>query len=138
MEEEVKDQGNEKVEEVSPAETALRSLAKPLEKMTVKDLREIGKEIPGVSGVHAMKKDEVLDLLYEYSEAVGIGLVRPVDAKKAKAAVVPLSVKELKTKAARLREEKTSAREQGDHAKVDLLRRRIGRVKKKTRRAVRP
>jgi hypothetical protein len=33
---------------------------KPVDKMTVKELREIAKEIPGVTGVHSMKKDELL------------------------------------------------------------------------------
>ena len=33
---------------------------KPLEKMTVKDLREMAKEIPEITGVHGMKKDELI------------------------------------------------------------------------------
>jgi len=34
---------------------------KPLDKMTVKKLREIAKEIPEITGVHGMNKDELLD-----------------------------------------------------------------------------
>ena len=33
---------------------------KPLEKMTVTDLREIAKEIPDIVGVHGMKKVELI------------------------------------------------------------------------------
>jgi hypothetical protein len=38
---------------------------KPLEKMTVKALREIAKEIPEISGVHGMKKEELLVAINE-------------------------------------------------------------------------
>ena len=34
--------------------------AKPLEKMTVKDLRELAKEMPEISGVHGMMKEELV------------------------------------------------------------------------------
>ena len=33
---------------------------KPLEKMTVIDLREMAKEIPEITGVHGMKKDDLI------------------------------------------------------------------------------
>ena len=36
---------------------------KPLDKMTVKDLREIAKEIPDITGVHGMNKAELLDAI---------------------------------------------------------------------------
>ena len=38
---------------------------KPLEKMTVKALREIAKEIPEITGAHGMKKDELLAAINE-------------------------------------------------------------------------
>ncbi len=44
-------------------------LTKPLEKMTVKDLRAMALNIPGITGVHAMKKEE---LIAEIKEAKGI------------------------------------------------------------------
>ena len=34
---------------------------KPLDKMTVTELREIALEIPGITGVHGMKKPELLE-----------------------------------------------------------------------------
>ena len=49
---------------------------KPLEKMTVKALREIAKEIPEISGVHGMKKEELL---------VAINEVRGVEAETVEA-----------------------------------------------------
>ena len=39
---------------------------KPLDKMTAPELRQIAKEIPGVTGVSAMKKDEVLSLIKKH------------------------------------------------------------------------
>jgi hypothetical protein len=128
--------GEEKKPETSKAEEMLRTLDKPLERMTVKDLREIGKEIPGVQGVHAMKKEDVISLLYEYMEAVGIPFERPDVSVKSKAPKVNLSKKELKKKAAALRAEKASLRSEGNAKKVGVLRRRINRLKKMTRRAV--
>ena len=47
---------------------------KPLEKMTVKALREIAKEIPEITGAHGMKKEELL---------VAIKEVRGVNAETA-------------------------------------------------------
>ena len=38
---------------------------KPLEKMTVKALREMAKEIPEISGVHGMKKEELIVAINE-------------------------------------------------------------------------
>ena len=49
---------------------------KPLEKMTVKALREIAKDIPEVVGVHGMKKEELI---------VAINEVRGVEEKTVKA-----------------------------------------------------
>ena len=40
-------------------------MEKPLEKMTVKALREIGKEIPEITGVHGMKKEELIVAINE-------------------------------------------------------------------------
>jgi len=38
---------------------------KPLEKMTVKDLREMAKDMPGIEGVHGMKKEELIVAIKE-------------------------------------------------------------------------
>ncbi len=134
LREEVNEEAGEKGEK-SKAEEMLRSLEKPLDRMTVKDLREIGKEIPGVQGVHAMKKDELISLMHDYMESVGIAFDRPEKTAKSKEPKVALSKQELKRKAAALRDEKASLRAGGDSKKVGILRRRINRIKKMTRRA---
>jgi len=138
MTEELKENGNGEAgekKEQSRAEEMLRSLDKPLERMTVKDLREIGKEVPGVQGVHAMKKDEIISMLHEYMEVVGIPFERAEKQVKAKVPKVNLSKKQLKEKAAALRVEKAEVRAAGDSKKTRILRRRINRIKKMTKRA---
>ena len=97
---------------------------KPLEKITVKDLREMAKDIPGITGVHAMKKDE---LIVEIKKAKGI-VDEPV--KKADA-----SISELKQKIRGLKVERQAALEAKDKKKASIFRRQISRLKKKTRRA---
>ncbi len=105
---------------------------KPLEKMTVKELRDIALEIPGLEGVTAMKKDELLAVIKE--EPV-IKEEEP-EKKKKKIAKTELNVKELKGKILQLREEKRAAREANDRHRIDILRRRINRLKKRTRKVV--
>jgi hypothetical protein len=118
--EETQDKAKQKAEEIG----------KPLEKMTAIELREVAVEIPGITGAHAMKKE---DLLKEIKEAWGIEDEEPV--KKKKATKSGLTVKELKEKIVGLKEQKKSARDEKDPKKVDVLRRRINRLKKQTRKA---
>ena len=118
-------------EEAKPEDGQVVEEEKPLDKMTVKDLREIAKVIPGVTGVTAMKKDELLSLIKEDR-----GIVDDEPADKKKEAKAGLTVKDLKEKAARLREAKRSAQEEKDKVKVQILRRRINRLKKLTRKVV--
>ena len=121
-----KDRGiEEEIHEEKP------DLKKPLEKMTVKELKEIAKEIPGVTGVTAMKKEELLALI---KKDRGIEDEKPIKKKEKKIGRVTLSVKELKQKIVQFRLEKEGAREAKDRKKVDILRRRINRLKKQTRR----
>ena len=97
---------------------------KPLEKMTVKELREMAKDIPGITGVHGMKKDE---LIVEIKKAKGI---KDEPIKKADA-----SIAELKQKIKTLKEQRREALEAKDKRKATIFRRQISRLKKKTRRA---
>jgi hypothetical protein len=97
---------------------------KPLEKMTVKELRELAKDIPGITGVHAMKKDE---LIVEIKKAKGI-TDEPI--KKADA-----SIADLKQKIKALKAQRREALEAKDKKKATIFKRRISRLKKKTRRA---
>ena len=126
MEEEVKtEESKEEIQEQQQEEE------KPLDKMTGPELREIAKDIPGVEGAHAMKKDELLKVIKEFR-----GIKDEEPAKKRKKVSKPaLSSKELKRKVTQLRDEKVKAREAKDKKKVAILRRRINRMKKQTRKA---
>ncbi len=103
---------------------------KPLDKMTVTELREIAKDIPGVTGVIAMKKEEVLALIKEYR---GITDEEPPKKKKGEKIKTGLSAKELKEKAAKLREDKKTISGAKNKKKVAILRKRINRLKKQSR-----
>ena len=96
---------------------------KPLDKMTVKELREMAKDIPGITGVHGMKKDE---LIVEIKKAKGI---KDEPIKKADA-----SIAELKQKIKALKGLRREALEAKDKRKATIFRRQISRLKKKTRR----
>ena len=116
-------------DEAKPAETKAETKSpdakeKPLEKMTVKELREIAKEIPGITGVHGMKKDE---LIVEVKKARGI---KDEPVKKADA-----SIADLKQKIKALKAQRREALEAKDKKKATIFKRRISRLKKKTRRA---
>ncbi len=97
---------------------------KPLEKMTVKELREMAKDIPGITGVHAMKKEE---LIVEIKKAKGI---KDEPIKKADA-----SIADLKQKIKALKAQRREALEAKDKKNATIFKRRISRLKKKTRRA---
>jgi len=103
---------------------------KPVEKMTAKELREIALEIPGVTGVHAMKKEQLLDVIREYRGIEDAGTAKRRKRKRVKAT---RSVRDLKEKIAGLRKEKKMAREAEEYQKVNIFRRRINRLKKQTR-----
>jgi hypothetical protein len=92
--------------------------------MTVKELREMAKDIPGITGVHGMKKDE---LIVEIKKAKGI---KDEPIKKADA-----SIADLKQKIRALKAQRREALEAKDKKKATIFKRRISRLKKKTRRA---
>lgn len=124
MEEDVKKEGTDQKQE----ETA----EKPLDKMTATELREFAleKKLEGLTGVHAMKKEE---LLKGIKEALGIQEEEP--AKKSKRAPKKeVNVKELKQKIVQLKEQKQEAVSSADKKKTKILRRRINRLKKQTKR----
>lgn len=97
---------------------------KPLEKMTAKELREIGKQIPGVTGVHGMNKPELISSI---KKAKGI-----VDESPKR---MDASVREMKKKIRGLKAECDVALNNNDMKMAQVYRRRIIRLKKKTRRA---
>jgi len=103
---------------------------KPLTKMTVVELKEVAKEIPGAVGVTAMEKADLLSLIKEYYGLEDEAVEKKKKVKKVKAKV---SVKELKAKSIELRGKKTEVREAGDPKQINILRRRLNRLKKQTR-----
>jgi hypothetical protein len=105
-------------------------LKKPLEKMTAKELREVAVGIPGISGVHALKKEELLTAI---REAWGIKEEKaPKKEKKGKAAV---SVADLKAKIQAIKAKRAEAIQKKDKRMATIYRRMINRLKKRTRRA---
>jgi hypothetical protein len=97
---------------------------KPLEKMTAKELRDVALTIPEISGVHGMNKEEVLAAIKKAR-----GIKEDLGKKGDR------SMRQLKEKISDLREKKSEAREKKDKKGIDQLRRRISRLKKKTRKA---
>jgi len=108
---------------------------KPLDKMTVVELREAAKkEIPDINGVSGMKKDQLLAAM---KEARGIKDEKPAKKKKKKVAgpKKEMTIREMKQEIVRLRAEKESIRPEGDKKKIEIIRRSINRLKKMTRKA---
>jgi len=108
---------------------------KPLDKMTAKELREVAAGIPEITGAHGMKKDELLAAI---KKAKGIEETAPVKKKKkTTTAAAPMTVKEMKAKIVQLRKEQEEIRQAGDRKQMEIIRRRLNRLKKKTRRVAR-
>ncbi|MGB5986406.1 MAG: transcription termination factor Rho [Desulfobacterales bacterium] len=97
---------------------------KTLEKMTSKELREVALQIPEISGVHGLNKPELISAI---KKARGIEEVLP---KKGSS-----SVREIKKQIKALKSNCEAARQADESERVKILRRKISRLKKKTRRA---
>jgi cell division protein FtsX len=97
---------------------------KPLDRMTAKELREMALGMEGIVGVHAMNKSELVAAI---KEAKGI----EAEKKRDKSG----DVRSIKKKIKELRSQKETMKEAGEKDKVQMLRRKISRLKKKTRRA---
>jgi hypothetical protein len=106
---------------------------KSLEKMTVKELKVIAMEIPRAVAVHDMKKGELIAFI---KEARGIKEEEPVKVEKKVVEKIKLSKSEIKGKIKQLKEERKEAQEAFNRKRIDLLRRRISRLKKQTRRMI--
>ena len=124
---------------------------KPLDKMTVAELREaLKKELPDMTGLSSMKKDQLLEAIKEARNSEDETPAKETTAQKAapkKAApkkTTPkktagpkkvMTAKEMKQEIVRLRAERESIRQEGDKKKIEIIRRRINRLKKLTRKA---
>ena len=102
----------------------IETKAKPLEKMTVTDLREMAKEIPDISGVHGMKKEELIAAIKK-SKGIIDEQVKKTDA----------SLGEIKKKIKTVKTQRLAAIESKDKKMAKIYKRRISRLKKKSRRA---
>jgi hypothetical protein len=97
---------------------------KPLEKMTAKELRDLGLTIPEISGVHGMNKEEILAAIKKAR-----GMAEDPGRKGGR------SMRQLKEKIKELRAQKIDSQEKKDTKAIDRLRRRISRLRKQTRQA---
>jgi len=98
---------------------------KPLEKMTAKELREVAMDIPEIVGVHGMNKPELISAIKEAR-----GIVEEKGKKTGKS-----SVREIKKQISELKAKREAALASEDRKMADIYRRKISRLKKKTRRA---
>ena len=97
---------------------------KPLEKMTAKELREVGKQIPEITGVYGMNKAELISAIKKAR-----GIIEDITAKP------DASVREIKKKIRLFKANRENALDNNDKKMADIYRRRIIKLKKKTRRA---
>lgn len=100
---------------------------KDLDRMTVKELKAVAADIIDLVGIHAMKKAELLAAI---KKAKGI---KEEKAPKVKIEKEAITVKELKTKIIELKKKRQEARNAKDKRMVHILRRKINRLKKETR-----
>jgi hypothetical protein len=103
---------------------------KHLEKLTIKELREIAMEIPHAEAIHDMKKEEIIAFI---KEARGIKDETPIKKKK-KTGKINMTKPELKAKIRELKGLRLQAIEEKDSKKTILLRHKVSRLKKKSRR----
>jgi hypothetical protein len=98
---------------------------KPLDKMTATELRKHALDLGEISGVHGMNKEELLSAIKKVKGIKDEGK----SAEK-------VSMRDLKEKAAELRAQKLAAIAAGEpRQKIDILRRKANRLKKRTRKA---
>jgi len=107
---------------------------KSLEKLTVKELKEIALGMEEIEGVSAMKKDELLAAIKEVKgvEEAPAHEAKKAHPKKAKEKSAE-SVAGLKAKMKELRKKREELREKKDKVGVLRLKRKISRLKKRTR-----
>jgi divalent metal cation (Fe/Co/Zn/Cd) transporter len=95
---------------------------KPLEKWTVKEMREECLKVGGIHGVHGMNKEELLAALRKE---------KGIEAPKKKTTV---NVREIKAKIVDMKKKRDEERANNvSRAQLNILRRKISRLKKKTR-----
>jgi hypothetical protein len=105
---------------------------KHLDKLTIKELRDIAAGFPHERAIHDMKKEELIAFI---KQAKGIKDEAPVKKKK-HAVKIKMSKSELKAKIRELKGLRGQALESGEKGKSVLLRQQISRLKKISRRVI--
>jgi len=108
-------------EETMEEKRELPKLEKKLEKMTIKELREIALQIPEITGVHGMNKEELISAL---KKIYGI---------KEEPKRVGESMRELKAKIRKFKVLAEEAKKNKDWTKYERYRRLASKFKKRTR-----
>jgi protein-arginine kinase activator protein McsA len=103
---------------------------KHLEKLTIKELREIAAEIPHEKAIHDMKKEELVAFI---KEARGIKDETPIKKKK-HIGKIKMTKPQLKAKIRELKALRFQALESKESDKATWLRHQISQLKKKSRR----
>ena len=103
-----------------------------LEKMTATELREFAlKEYPDITGVHAMKKEELVAAIHQArGEAV-----KETKKKKGVAAKVSIDKKELKKQIRLLKSEKGKLLQDKNKKALARVRKKIKKLKRLTKKA---
>jgi len=102
---------------------------KHLEKLTIKELREIAAEIPHERAILDMKKEELIAFI---KEAQGIKDEKPANKKK-HVVKIKMTKAELKTSIRELKVLRGQALESNENKKAAMLRHQISQLKKKSR-----
>jgi hypothetical protein len=98
---------------------------KQLEKMTAKELREVAKATTSITGVHGMNKEELVSAVKKER-----GITESAPRKS------DTSVREVKQKIRALKTRRaTVLADSPDRKTKDVIRRKLSKLKKKTRRA---
>jgi hypothetical protein len=97
---------------------------KPLDRMTATELRKYALDMGEITGVHGMNKEELL------------AAIKEVKGIKDEGKGEKVSMRDLKEKAREMRAKKQEAITAGEpQKKIDILRKKANRLKKRTRRA---
>ena len=98
---------------------------KPLEDWTIKELREEALKVPNIQGIHGMNKREIIDFLRAEKGLPPAASKKNLDG-----------VRVFKEKVKQLRAVLVQERREGaTRNKLDILRRKVSRMKKRTRQA---